>query len=452
MRRETMTIPPADETAAAPAFLADPPAPLDGFPAEEFRARRDRLRAACPDSVVVIRGSREDEFMGASTYRQNSSLFYLTGVETPGAFLVLLPGSVPARTGLKDTPIEVREILFLPARNASTETWSGPQIGPGEATEKATGIQKVADAGAFWSSLTGWIRRCPFVSTLTPYGDNAATSREYAMMRQIATQAPAVQFRDAAMALARQRSVKSPLEIERIRQAIEITAEGQRVARTIIATGAGRWEYEIEAKIFETFRSRNATLAFASIVGGGPRGTVLHYEKNNQRLQEGDLVVVDIGARFGYYCGDLTRAYPVGGTLSPRQREIYSLVLDAHERVVSSCKPGEDTLKSLSDRCKDFLKDSPLRSRNEKGEEQTMNLFMPHGLSHHLGLDVHDVGDPEEPLRPGNVITVEPGLYLPGEGIGVRIEDDYVVTATGLERLGPELEKEIAQLETIMRS
>ena len=446
-----MTIPPADQISASPAFLADPPPPLAGFPPEEFLARRERLRSAFPDSIVVIRGSREDEFGGASVYRQNSGFFYLTGVETPGAFLVLLPESVPARTGLRDTPIEVREILFLPARNATSETWTGPQLGPGEATEKATGIQKAADTGGFLSSLIGWIRRCPSVATLTPYGDNAAVSREYALMEQIAKQAPAVRFADAGMALARQRAVKSEREVERIRQAIAITAEGQRAARGLIGSGAGKWEYEIEAKIFETFRSRGAGLAFASIVGGGQRGTVLHYEKNNQQLQEGDLVVVDIGARFGYYCGDLTRAYPVGGAFSPRQREIYSLVQDAHERVIASYRPGEDTLKSISDRCKEFLKDSPLRSKNEKGEEQTMNLFMPHGLSHHLGLDVHDAGDPEEPLAPGNVITVEPGLYLPGEGIGVRIEDDYLVTAAGLERLGPPLEKETAALEAAMR-
>ena len=447
-----MTIPPADETAAAPAFLADPPPPLDGFPPEEFRARRDRLRNSCPDNIIVIRGSREDEFSGSDIYHQNSSFFYLTGVETPGAYLVLLPNAVPARTGLKDTPLDVRELLFLPPRNATTETWTGPQLGPGADAEKATGIQKVADSGSFWSSLTGWIRRCPTVSTLTPYGDNSRTTREYSMMEQIAKVAPAVQFRDAALPLARQRSIKSPAEIERIRAAIEITAEGHRAARALIAAGAERWEFEIEARIFETFRSRGAHLAFASIVGSGSRGTVLHYEKNNQRLNNGELVVVDIGARLGYYCGDLTRSYPVGGAFTPRQREIYDLVLDAHERVVSSYKPGEDTLKSLSDRCKDFLKDSHLRSRNEKGEEQTMNLFMPHGLSHHLGLDVHDAGDPEEPLAPGNVITIEPGLYLPAEGIGVRIEDDYVVTATGLERLGPDLEKEIGKLEDVMRA
>ncbi len=446
-----MTIPPADQASAAPAFLSTPSPPLDGFPAEEFRARRDRVRAACPDSLVVIRGSREDEFSGASVYQQNSSFFYLTGVETPGAYLVLLPDGVPARTGLRDTPPDVHEILFLAARNAATETWTGPQLGPGPETEKATGIHKVADAASFVAAITGWVRRCPTVSTLTPYGDSVSTSREFALMERISKAAPAVQFRDAWFALARQRAVKSALEIDRIRTAIDISAEGQRTARALIAAGAGRWEYEVEARIFETFRGRGAALAFASIVGSGGRSTVLHYEKNSERMLDGELVVVDIGARHGAYCGDLTRTYPVGGAFSGRQREIYELVLSAHRDVVARCVPGTDTLPVLSERCKEFLKASPLRSRNEKGEEQTMNMFMPHGVSHHLGLDVHDAGDAEEPLAPGNVITVEPGVYLPSEGIGVRIEDDYLVTATGLERLGPDLEMEISAIESAMR-
>lgn len=442
-----MTIPPAD-SAAPPAFLATPPPPLEGFPPEEFRARRDRLRSSCPDGIVIIRGAAESEFSGANVYHQNSAFFYLTGVETPRAYLVLLPDSVPVRTGLRDVPPETREILFLPARNAGAETWTGPKLGPGEETERAAGFTRVMEAGGVWGALTGWLRRCPVLYTLTPYGEGASGSHEYALMQKITSIAPTAQFRDVALQMAQQRSVKSPLEIERIQKAIEITAEGQRIARQIITQGAGKWEYEIEAAIFQAFRQRGATLAFASIVGSGTQGTVLHYEKNNHQLQAGEIVVVDIGARFGYYCGDLTRTYPVDGVFSPRQREIYALVLDAHERAISSYRPGEDTLRSLSDRCKDFLKDSPLRSRNEKGEEQTMNQFMPHGLSHHLGLDVHDVADAEQPLVPGNVITIEPGLYLPGEGIGVRIEDDYLVTATGLQRLGPPLEKDIASLES----
>ncbi len=321
-----MTIPPADtpspETRLA---VAEPPKPLDGFAPEEFQARRKALRAACPDGLILIRGTTEDEVSAsAATYRQNSAFFYLTGVDTPGAYLVLLPESVPANAGMRDLAPDLREILFLPARNPSGETWTGPKLGPGEETEKLTGIPKVAEAGGLWNALTGWLRRNPLLYTLTPYGERAKLTREYALMQKIADVAPAVQFRDCSLALGQQRVVKSPTELERIRQAIAITAEGQRAARAFIAAGAGKWEYEAEARVFEAFRSRGATLAFASIVGAGQRGTVLHYEHNQEQMQDGELVVVDIGARWGHYCGDLTRTYPVGGVFSSRQREIYS--------------------------------------------------------------------------------------------------------------------------------
>ena len=258
------------------------------------------------------------------------------------------------------------------------------------------------------------------------------------------------QFRDLAPAIGQLRVVKSPAEIERITQAIEITAAGHRAARALIARGAGRNECEVEAEILAEFRRQGAKLAFPCIVGAGVNATVLHYEDNNRVMQAGDLVVVDIGARWGHYCGDITRAYPVGGRFSPRQREIYAQALAAHEQVVASYRPGEDTLKTLNDRCKQIMKDSPLRGKDGAGVEQTMEVFMPHGITHHLGLYVHDVGDPEPPLTPGNVITIEPGLYIPSEGIGARIEDDYLVTATGLQRLGPPLEKEADAVEHAM--
>ena len=164
-------------------------------------------------------------------------------------------------------------------------------------------------------------------------------------------------------------------------------------------------------------------------------------------MTEGDLVVVDIGARLGQYCGDITRTYPVGGKFGTRHREIYQAVLDVHRRIVASFKVGEDRLEDLTKRCKDWLKESPLRSKDAGGEEKTMENFMPHSLGHHLGMEVHDVGDGELPLEPGNVITIEPGLYLPAEGLGVRIEDDYLVTPTGLERLGPPLAVEVEEIE-----
>ena len=312
----------------------------------------------------------------------------------------------------------------------------GPRLGPGEDTEKATGIEKVVDAGGLWGALTAWLRRNPLIYTVTPYGEQAQMTREYALMQHIGRLAPGAQFRDVSLGIMEQRLIKSPAEIERIAQAVEVTAEGQRIARELITNGAGKREYEVEAAIFQAFRSRGAALAFSTIVGGGRNATVLHYEDNHHVLQAGELVVVDIGAQVDHYCGDLTRTYAVGGTMTDRQRDIYNLVRAAFQHTLEQYKPGEDSLKTLDDRCKAFLDESPLRALDADGKEQTMKTFMPHGLGHHLGLDVHDAvlfADREAPLQPGNVITVEPGLYIASEGIGVRLEHDYVVTA---ERVG----------------
>jgi Xaa-Pro aminopeptidase len=296
------------------------------------------------------------------------------------------------------------------------------------------------------------LRRCPTIYTVAPYGEQAQHAREYGLIGKIRELAPITQYRDLAPALGQLRVIKSPAEIERITQAVEITAAGHRAARALIAQGTGRNESEIEAAIFTAFRAQGAQNAFAAIVGAGTNATILHYEENNRPMQMGEMVVVDIGARWGHYCGDITRAYPVGGRFSPRQREIYALVLAAHENVVASYQPGEDTLHTVNARCKQFLKDSTLRGRDGDGAEQTMDVFMPHGMTHHLGLDVHDVGDQDLPLSPGNVITIEPGIYIPNEGIGARIEDDYLVTETGLQRLGPPLEKDPNAIEEAMGS
>lgn len=453
-----MAIPPADAVGSetAPALLP-PPAPLDGFAAAEFKARRDALQTACGDGIVLIRGATEDEIPHglAARYKQHASFFYLTGVDTPGAFLVLLPEGVSAASGLRGFAADVKQILFLPTRDAAAEVWTGPKLGPGEETEKLTGVAKTADAARLLAALTGWLRRNPVCHTLSPYGDTAPGTREFALMRRISDAAPVVQFRDAAPAVAKLRAVKSAAEVGRIRQAVAISAEGHRAALAALAKagadGRTLHEYDVEADVFRAFRGRGAVPSFGSIVGGGVNGTTLHYEDNAAPLRRGDLVVVDIGARAGHYAGDLTRTYPVGGTFSPRQREVYALVLAAHEHAVAECRVGRDSLDAINDRCKEFLKQSPLRSTDVAGKEREMDHFMPHSLGHHLGLDVHDVGDREAPLEPGNVITIEPGLYLPAEGIGVRIEDDYLVTKSGLERLGPPVPRTIDEIEAAMR-
>ena len=240
-----MTIPPADPQASEHKHaLLSPPVPLGGFAAEEFKARRDALRAACPDGLVLIRGGTEDEVVegSAGVYRQNASFYYLTGVDTPEAFLVLLPESLPASVGLRGVERDVREVLFIAPRDAAKELWTGPKLGPGEETQKLTGIASAVAATRLLPALAMWLRRNPVVYTIAPYGERAEDSRPFGLMRQVSERAPVVQFRDCSMAIARGRAVKSTAEIDRLRSAIAMSTEGQLAARKAIAAGAGRLE------------------------------------------------------------------------------------------------------------------------------------------------------------------------------------------------------------------
>lgn len=426
--------PPSDP--ASQKLVYTPPLPLDDFPVEEFRRRRKALRETYPDGIVLVRGATEREFRGPLPYRQNSAFYYLTGVQTPGAFLAMLPDGLPPQAGNTGLSKQVREILFLPARNPSWELWTGPQLGPGEETQKLTGIEATLEAGRLWGLLTTWLSYCPTLYVVAPYGEDARFSPDYALIERIRQMAPTAQFRDLGPGLAKLRMIKSPAEIECIEQAIAITDEALRAARNLIHEGDGRYEYEVEAEVLHTFRRHGANLGFAPIIGSGINATILHYTNNNKRMENGETVVVDIGAQVRAYTADLTRTFIVGGKPSERQREIYGLVAAALKYLVSSYRPGVDSLDDLNMRCKAFLKDHPLRAPDAHGEERTMDTFMPHGAGHHLGLDVHDVGERYEPLQPGAVFTLEPGIYLPEERIGVRLENDYLVTESGLRELG----------------
>ena len=445
-----MTVPSADPQAAAPApVLLTPPAPLLGLSAEEYRTRRQALRTLCPDGIIVLRGATEAEAVNPGRYQQNSTFLYFTGVQTPGSFLVLLPPDVPAEAAIRGAGKEIREILYIPARNAGMEAWNGPQLGPGADTEAATGIQKTADASGLDMALMNLVRRCPHVYFEVPFGPGNGVSRTAAFIEHCRCQMPSMVVKDASDAIGRLRMVKSQAEIDRTVEAIKITQAGHRAARKVIAAGDGLHEYVAEAAALQAFRSHGAGLAFGSIVGAGHNATVLHYEENNCPMKQGQLVVVDIGAKTGGYCGDITRTYPVGGKFGEREKAIYNTVLGALENAIATYKPG-DTLQDLQDRCKAYYKAQPLRSKDAAGNELSLDNFYPHGLSHHLGIDVHDVGDRLLPLSPGCIITVEPGLYLPSEGIGVRIEDDYLVTETGLELLGPPLERTVEEIEAAL--
>jgi Xaa-Pro aminopeptidase len=242
------------------------------------------------------------------------------------------------------------------------------------------------------------------------------------------------------------RSVKDDGEVALLRTAVAATIAGQRRAARVIAAGVG--EGVVDGAVFAAFREHGAEgLAFPSIVGSGFNATTLHYDQNVGTCADGELVVVDVGARYGYYCGDLTRTYPANGRFSSRQREIYDLVLTAHDRAAEAMKPGV-TIFDLRKIAYSVFQDSPLRDM--AGDK--LGQYFIHGLGHHLGLDAHDPGSDEKPLEPGMVITNEPGLYLPDEAMGVRIENDFLITDSGAENLSAELPTAAADIEAMMRS
>jgi Xaa-Pro aminopeptidase len=242
------------------------------------------------------------------------------------------------------------------------------------------------------------------------------------------------------------RVVKDEIELAALRKAIHITTEAHKAAMR--AARPGMYEYQIEATIEFTFRNLGADrVGFPSIVGSGPNTTILHYDVNRRRVQEGDLVLADIGAEWGQYTADVTRTFPISGRFSDRQKDIYNLVLGTQLAVIDAIKPGV-TMRDLSMIARNYMS---AHSGALCGTQDCSQYFI-HGLGHWLGMRVHDVGDYTMPLQPGMVFTLEPGIYIPGEELGVRIEDDILVTETGCEVLSVNAPKTVEEIESLMNS
>jgi Xaa-Pro aminopeptidase len=255
----------------------------------------------------------------------------------------------------------------------------------------------------------------------------------------------AARAEDLLPLLADLRVIKDADEIRRLRRAGEISAAGHVAA--IKAAHAGAWEYELEAAAEYEFRRLGAErLGYPSIVGSGVNSTVLHYDQSRAQLKSGDLIVMDMAAEYGYYTADVTRTIPANGKFTPRQRAVYDLVLGAQQAALDSLRPGI-TLGQLDGIARRYIRD---RSRDTCGR-RTCDAYFIHSLGHYIGMDVHDVGRYDIPLAPGMAITIEPGIYLPEEGLGVRIEDDVVVTATGYELLSGGVPRAAEAIEALMR-
>jgi Xaa-Pro aminopeptidase len=245
------------------------------------------------------------------------------------------------------------------------------------------------------------------------------------------------------------RKLKSTAEISLLQKAIDITGEAIRDIATNLKPGM--YEYEVQA-ILEAAFTRNGSErpGFPSIVGSGIFSTILHYSENHKKIDAGDLVVCDIGAEYSLYMADITRTFPASGKFTPRQREIYQLVLNTQAHAAANWRPGM-TNRDLHQFAVEFLQKSPLRARDLDGREYTMDHFFIHGLGHYLGMDVHDVGNYSKPMQVGEVFTIEPGIYIQTEKLGVRIEDDYLVTPENtLRKLSAAIPSAPDDIERIM--
>jgi Xaa-Pro aminopeptidase len=375
-------------------LAAAPLLAIEKEPLQEYRARRIRLADAIKGNVLVLKAAPEQELI---EYQQERNFYYLTGLAEPDGILLLNAATSPPD-----------EILFLPNRKLAEERWTGTKLGPGPEAEKLTGFSKVLPLSDFDSSLS-----------------SAAQGRIVLGLQDVADKIAAL------------RQVKSATEVALLEKAIQFTIKAHQAAARTIAPRL--MEYEVEAAVEFEFRRNGAERpGFPSIVGSGPFSTILHYDKNSRRMEAGDVVVVDIGAEYSGYSADVTRTYPVSGKFSSRQREIYQIVLDAQKAAIAEVKPGA-TFAGIHR--------AAIAHIRSKGYEKN---FI-HGTSHHIGLEVHDVGSTARPLEANMVITVEPGIYIPEEQLGVRIEDDVLVTAEG-HRVLSNFPKEISEVEAQMQN
>jgi Xaa-Pro aminopeptidase len=397
-------------------------------------ARRARLLDRLGDAVVVIPAARErnaeTDYLQDNDFRQSNTFFYFTQLEQPAAWLVMI-----ARASGADSAV-----LLLPDRVPQMERWTGTKLGPGPLAAQLTGLAQVLSTTKLDSILTAQkARRVPVFVPLDGF------ARGLAAVDRLRADT-SVTVRNLRPYVDSLRIVKDAAELAALRRAIDITAEAHR---QILATlEPGMFEYQTEAVLEGAFRRLGADrVGFPSIVGSGPNSTTLHYDVNRRRMNAGETVVVDIGAEYGQYTADVTRTYPVSGSFTLRQKALYELVLGANQVVIDSTRPGI-TLGRLNQLAREYLR---AHSNGLCGNTTTCDTYLIHGVSHHIGMDVHDVGPGNAPLAPGMVFTDEPGLYFPDEALGIRIEDDVLVTATGHEVLSAGAPKTVAEIERLMR-
>ena len=383
-------------------------------------------------------------------FKQNTELYWLSGIEQEGSMVVLFPDNPDPK---------FREVLVLVRPQELKEIWDGKRLRANEATT-ISGIKTIVWVDVLDGMLQQWVHLADAIyldSNENDRKNNLLRTNEYRFIDEMKARYPLHTFCRAATIMKELRAVKTKEEVQVIQKAIDITEVAFRRLLQFIQPGVK--EYEIEAEIYHSFLSQRATgVAYHSIIASGDNARTLHYTSNNNICKDGELILMDFGAEYGGYCADLTRTVPVNGKFTKRQKEVYNACLHLHDYAKSILKPGISILnytdKVGEEATKQFLKIGLLSKsdiKNEDADNRAYRKYLYHGISHHLGIDVHDLGTRTAPITAGMVFTVEPGIYIKEEKMGVRIENNFWITKTGNQDLMKNIPIKAEEIEALMR-
>jgi len=406
--------------------------------------RRARLRAQVDGPVVLFGYTGKEDSSPSFVFNQEENFYYLTGHNEAGAALVLVPNSSGDRVW--NGP---HEILFLPPHDPNRERWEGLQMGPSDpGVAEKTGFEGVESFSHLRSELDKLAKLFSNFYTLLPPAEEIGYPHARNWKTWLNQALPQTQLRDITARIAAMRQVKSPGEIELLTRAIELSVDAHLEAMKMLRPEL--YEYQLAARMEYIHKYGGCeSEGYAPIVGAGFNSTILHYSALRARIEPGDIVVLDVGGQYSGYSADITRTLPANGKFAPRQREIYEIVLAAQNAVLAALKPGMTFARTGPNSLYRIAYDY-IESHGKDKHGHSLGRYFIHGLGHNIGLDVHDPTDPTRPLEPGMVVTVEPGIYIPEENLGVRIEDDVLITETGYKLLSARLPRTIEEIEKIM--
>src|SRR3984957_14661630 len=410
----------------------------------EYQERRAKLAAGVDGPVVVFGYTGHEDASEVAIFFQEESFYYLTGHSEPGAALILLPKKPNAKA--VDGP---SEIFYLPAHDPRKERWEGPQMGPSDpgVTEK-TGFAEVRPFDKMEGDLQKLSATYSNFYTLMAPKDEEGYPHFGNWNAWLHRAAPSAKLRDVSREIFAMRQTKSAGELALLQKAVDLSVDAHLDAMKRMRPGL--FESQVAARMKEIHEFGGcAREAYSPIVGAGFDSTVLHYARLDNEIHDGDVVVIDVAGEYGGYAADITRTLPANGKFTPRQREIYEIVLAAQNAALATLKPGETVCRKGKGSAYLIAYDY-INSHGKDMHGKPLGQYFIHGLGHDIGLNVHDPGDPCLPLQPGMVITDEPGIYIPEENLGVRIEDDVLITERGNKLLSARLPRTPDEIEQIM--